>query len=290
MLIKPAESSQAQGGTCGSGGNALLSWVEGFIAQEKGTTMNATLLRQLALCVVLGMLLAWPAHGEVNVSLTITGNIDEITAIVQQLRTMGYGGGFDANDPLKLRVHSTHNVQEESVAPAPPPPAPQGAPQAPPAPPAQPAPPPPPPPEPKPVLALNNPVLSPASINPGQAVLVTVEVIDLQNAIDTLAATFGATKATVDLHDNGTNGDVAVGDGIWSARLTVPAEAAPGPYEVNIAAYNANGAPIMTLTKDQRIVPLNAKAHSPWRSEISGFRLWRRPHPRFLVLGATVSG
>ncbi|HPO17012.1 MAG TPA: hypothetical protein PLI09_26480 [Candidatus Hydrogenedentes bacterium] len=211
-------------------------------------------------CILAMAALAGPVYADVEVSLTITGNTEEILAILQQLKNMGYGG---TEDPLKLRVHSMHNVQEESMAMEGAPAAPEGAsaiegqpegaaegqPEG-----QQEA-----PPEPKPVIALNNPVAAPASVIAGQNALVTVEVIDLKNTIDTLSVSFGAGKIPVDLHDNGTNGDTAPGDGIWSAVLPIPLDAAQGPHEITISAFDANGAPIMTLTKDQRVVPLNAK-------------------------------
>ena len=227
--------------------------------------MNAMLFRSLAAVMAIGLLLAAPVSAEVNVSLTITGSMDEIMAIVQTLKNMGYGGGIDANDPLKLRVQSTHNVQPESIAQTPAAPAAPAADPAVPTPaqtsvpaPAQ-APAPAPAPEPKPVIALNNAAVKPASLSPGQPVLIMVEVIDLQNAIDTLAASLINTKVSVDLHDNGTNGDAVAGDGVWSASLTLPADLPAGPHDIGITAYDGNGTVIQTLTKDQRVVPLNAK-------------------------------
>ncbi len=216
-------------------------------------TMRA---RRVIGCILVLAALTGRAYADVEVSLTISGNTSEILAILQQLKNMGYGG---TEDPLKLRVHSLHNVQEESMAQEGLSALPEGemAPEGHPEGQAEgqvEA-----PPEPKPVIALNNPAINPVSAAPGQNLLVTVEVIDLKNAIDTLSVTFGAGKPPVDLHDNGTNGDTAPGDGLWSALLPIPAEAAQGPHELIIAAFDANGAPIMTMTKDQRVVPLNAK-------------------------------
>ena len=81
--------------------------------------MNAKRVRLLAGVLAVGLAVVAGATAEVNVSLTITGNVDEIMAIVQALKNMGYGGGFDASDPLKLRVQSTHNVQPESAVQTP---------------------------------------------------------------------------------------------------------------------------------------------------------------------------
>ncbi len=222
----------------------------------KESLMKKMRARRVIGCILAIAALTGRAYADVEVSLTISGSTSEILAILQQLKNMGYGG---TEDPLKLRVHSLHNVQDESMVKEGALSTPEGGAvadsqtegqaegqvEA--------------PPEPKPVIALNNPVVTPATAAPGQNMLVTVEVIDLKNAIDTLSVSFGAGKPPVDLHDNGTNGDTAPGDGLWSALLPIPADAAQGPHELTIAAFDANGAPIMTMTKDQRVVPLNAK-------------------------------
>lgn len=194
---------------------------------------------------LLTALLAGIAVADVQVSITLTGDLDEMLGILQQLRRMGYGGDYD-EDPLRLRVHSTHQAAEEAEMP----PAASVA-----APATEEAPPPP-----KPVIALNNPLAVPAAAPPGAAVRMTVEVVDMENAIDTLAATLNAAGVTVDMFDNGQNGDVAAGDGVWSAMLPLPGDLPLGPYEVTMLPYDANGAPILTATADQRAAHLRAVA------------------------------
>ncbi len=208
--------------------------------------MRANGVRVLAAMATAAMVLGAWAGAEVSVTLTISGDMDEILAILQLLRSMGYGGSAPEEDPLRLRVHSVHSSDEETAASSVPGEA--GAVAA-----------PEPEPEPKPVIALQNPTADPASVKAGETVVVRTEVIDQQNAIDTLAATFGKTAVTVDLHDNGEQGDATAGDGVWSGTLAVPPETRAGAHEITILAYDANGDPIMTLTADQRVTSLSAK-------------------------------
>lgn len=208
--------------------------------------MGANGVRILAVLVAASIVLGAAAGADVSVTLTISGDMDEILAILQLLRSMGYGGSAPEEDPLRLRVHSVHSSDEKAAASsvsdetgAVPAPAPE--------------------PEPKPVIALQNPAAEPASVKAGAAVVVRTEVIDQQNAIDTLAATLGKTNVTVDLHDNGEQGDTTAADGVWSGTLTVPPETRAGAYEIAILAYDGNGDPIMTLTADQRVTNLSVK-------------------------------
>lgn len=195
---------------------------------------------------LLATTLAGMAVADVQVSVTLTGDLDEMLGILRQLQRMGYGGGEYDEDPLRLRVHSTHQTQQESVMLPPDaetiPLKMEAAPE----------------PPPKPVIALNTPTVEPTAAAPGSAVWVTVQVIDMENSIDTLSATLNAADVTADLFDNGQNGDIAAGDGIWSAMLPLPPELSPGQYEVKILAFDANGAPILTLTADQRVTQLSA--------------------------------
>ncbi len=196
--------------------------------------------------VALAMIVAGTAaHGELNVTLNISGDIDEILAVLQLLSQRGFGAvEFDEDDPLKVRVHSTHDAEEEGSTFTAGPSAGETSAAGPEAP-AEPEAPP------EPLVALNNPQVTPEACRPGANLLLSVEVIDKENVIDTVAATFGTSGYTVDVYDNGLNGDTAAGDGLWSRHLTAPVDAKDGVHEINIVAYDVNGSPIMTLTKDQ---------------------------------------
>ena len=166
----------------------------------------------ILLRIVIALFLIAPgAGGEVNMALTISGYADELLAIIQHLRELGYGTGeFDGNDPLKLRMNSVESEGAEVPAPAP-----------------------------TPALVLGNPMISPATAAPGERLYLTVEALDDLHVIDTIAGRY--MDRAVDLFDNGMHGDAIAGDGIWSAEIFLPAEAIAGDYLVQIIAYDAKG-------------------------------------------------
>jgi hypothetical protein len=192
------------------------------------------------------LLIALRASAEVTVSLNISGDMDEIRTILDLLQRLELGkGSYEADDPFRLRVHSIHkngdmkmtspSVETDTAATGtlkdfvi----------------------------KPEPALALRHPAVAPAAVTPGIPALITVEVVDRKNAIDTLAATLPKIDRTVDLYDNGTHGDVKGNDGIWSVSFLLPAQTSPASYAIDIAAYDANGDPIMTIGKDQQISTL----------------------------------
>jgi len=57
---------------------------------------------------LLFLMAAGVATAEIEVSITLTGDIDELIPILVHLRNMGVGTGaaVEMEDPVKLRVHS----------------------------------------------------------------------------------------------------------------------------------------------------------------------------------------
>jgi len=54
------------------------------------------------------------------------------------------------------------------------------------------------------------------------------------------------TDFMVELRDNGEQGDEKAGDNIWTRQITVPWEADPGTYHLDISVYDKNGKEIVT--------------------------------------------
>ena len=183
----------------------------------------------LALSVALA-----PAHAEVTVSITITGNIDELIPILQKLQELGLGGATASTDPLQLNVHSVMTAEQAA----------QPVPAAPPTLPAQPA--------------FSQAAIEPAAAKPGTEVLVTATVADPARAIDTVAASIGETR--VDLFDNGTEGDATAADGIWSRKTVLPATLAAGETAITVHAYNASGEPVTVPGPNNEPTPLTTQA------------------------------
>ncbi|MBM3289503.1 MAG: hypothetical protein FJY92_05060 [Candidatus Hydrogenedentes bacterium] len=191
--------------------------------------------RGLTVCLLFALCSA-AAPAEVTVSITITGPVAELVPVLQKLQELGLGGASPAEDPLKLNVHSVITPAEAAAAPA--------APSAPPAP-TQPA--------------IESVTVEPAAAKVGDSVLITAKVADPARAVDTVAASVGSVK--VDLFDNGTQGDVTAGDGIWSRKTALPATLAAGETAIAINAYDANGETVKVPGADGQPAPVTAQAN-----------------------------
>lgn len=189
------------------------------------------------------------ARAEISVSVTINGSLEEITAVLQHLQTMGAGhAAGETGEELKLQVHSITSGELQTaqpevvwVAPGQEQPAPAAAPAS------------------APVLALQGLVVNPASAPAGASVVITAQVVDEAHVIDTMSSTFGDGGPVVDLYDNGTNGDATAGDGTWSGTLLLPADAAAGASTIRIEAFDSNGGAV-TVSGAEGTAPLAASA------------------------------
>jgi hypothetical protein len=198
---------------------------------------------RFAVAVVLAVFFfAAQAFGEMSVSVTISGPIEEIVALLQHLKNLGIGqASAPSTGPYKVTITSVATASKEPEKPA--------APQ----------PPQPPPPPPKPALALSDAKAEPAAAKVGTNILVTVKVSDPDHLVDTISATVDGMPGSTELYDNGTHGDAAAGDGTWSGTITLAPPIAPGEHAVNIAAFNTAGNPVMKKVENAPPVALTAQ-------------------------------
>lgn len=204
--------------------------------------MSASPCRFAVAFALAAFFLASHAFAEMSVSVTINGPIEEIVALLQHLKDLGIGQtSAPGQGPYKVTITSVATTSKEPEPPA--------LPQ----PPAEPQPPP------KPSLALSDAKVEPAEAKPGASILVTVKVSDPDHLIDTIAATVDGMPGSAELYDNGTHGDAAAGDGVWSGAIALVPQTAPGEHAISIAAFNAGGNPVMKTVENQPPVPLKAE-------------------------------
>ncbi|MBI5094435.1 MAG: hypothetical protein HZB26_18610 [Candidatus Hydrogenedentes bacterium] len=219
--------------------------------------MKSTANRTAAVLVAIVALFATTGFADVTVSITLSGNLDDMLPVIQHLKDMGIGAGKGpaaAGEAIKMEVHSVAPALPVPGVPTPPPPAPgvPGAPAV--VPPAAPAPPP------KPALTLGAPLVNPASPKAGVKAVITAPVIDPDHKIDSVAVLIPElNKMSVDLFDNGTHGDTTPHDGTWTAEVTLPADVAAGDYTMRAVAFNANGEAILAPGKDGTVGQLSAQ-------------------------------
>lgn len=183
----------------------------------------------LALILAITCIIGSPrAIAELEVSLTVSGEIGEIQALLSYIEQRNRAGADEGDNPLKISVHSI--AGGDAV--------PNNMPRP---------------------VTLATPQLSAEKLTPGQPALVTVAVMDDRDEVDTLAIEVVGTNLKTDLYDDGTHGDVDPGDNVWSVTLT-PMEATPaGEYELIITGYDPKGRPLTTTRRDGNEKPVQVR-------------------------------
>lgn len=191
-----------------------------------------TLAIAMALLVVPGQ-----ARAEVTVSITLSGSIEELIPIMQQLKQI-VAKGTDAKGEdgpvMKVQMHSITSPSDARFNPRPTYAVPPTAV---------------PKPAPKPALALMPPTLSPGVVAPGTSITVTTEVYDRDHRIDTMSLVIADSGLSFELYDNGTNNDKKARDGVWTTQIDLPEDIAAGSHIVKIMAYDRNGEALSIKTK-----------------------------------------
>ena len=101
--------------------------------------------------------------------------------------------------------------------------------------------------------------ITPNELKPGDSALITVEVVDRFDIVDRVTLVVNEAEGmSLDLHDDGLEGDVRADDGIWSFWVEVPLTAPPGSYDFTMTAYIDKGNVVLVRDKQGNSVPLTA--------------------------------
>lgn len=184
----------------------------------------------LASCVIFNGL-AFTDQTEITVSITLTGPVDELIPLLEQLKNMGIGEGLhtSAAEGLEVRIHSVATQEDPKTETE----------------------------KPKPITAFTGAAVKPQRVAAGKKVLITAHVNDAGRKIDTVVATLTGGKVShFDLFDNGTRGDAQAGDGIWSVLWPVHPSETGGQHSVVFHAYDANGDRLSLAKRDGKTTPM----------------------------------
>ena len=90
--------------------------------------------------------------------------------------------------------------------------------------------------------------------------IISVKVIDTEGLVAAVTATVREYPAvSLDLNDNGVQGDQVAGDDVWSSAVDVPYEAS-GKYNWDFEAFDANNEPVKIDAEKGGEEPLTAEA------------------------------
>jgi len=94
-------------------------------------------------------------------------------------------------------------------------------------------------------LALTDARIVPQKAPGGEEIVICVRVIDPQDIIAVVTATVREyPDISLDLNDDGQQGDKVAGDGVWSCAFEIPWGAPAGEYYWDFDAYDGDGTSI----------------------------------------------
>jgi len=106
---------------------------------------------------------------------------------------------------------------------------------------------------------LQDAVINPATLKPGDSAMITVNVVDKYKIVQRVVATVVEDqRMKFKLRDDGATPDVKAGDGVWSYAVKVPFMAPPGNFTLEITAYNSKGEAITVRKSGKETGPLTA--------------------------------
>ncbi|NUM56794.1 MAG: hypothetical protein HUU46_24460 [Candidatus Hydrogenedentes bacterium] len=106
---------------------------------------------------------------------------------------------------------------------------------------------------------LQDAVINPAALKPGENATITVKVVDKHKIVQRVVATVAEDqRMKFKMRDDGVAPDEKAADGIWSYSVRVPFMAPPGNFTLEITAYNAKGEAINVKKGQKEIGPLTA--------------------------------
>ncbi len=109
---------------------------------------------------------------------------------------------------------------------------------------------------------LENALITPSALKPGDTAVITVEVRDRFNVVDRVEGVILEDPTiSLKLKDDGTPPDSLAGDRVWSLRVEVPFQAPPGGFTLQLTAYRADGTPVPVDNKEGQTVPLSASVN-----------------------------
>jgi len=99
--------------------------------------------------------------------------------------------------------------------------------------------------------------MSPSQLTPGGSALITVEPRDRDGIIHRIEGRIlEDPRQELVLNDEGRDGDLVAGDGIWSLEVDVPPSALGGNYTVEFTAFRRDGTPVPIRDQAGNVSPL----------------------------------
>jgi len=104
---------------------------------------------------------------------------------------------------------------------------------------------------------LENAMLTPGDLKPGDSAVITVEVDDRLGIVGRVEGVVVEDPTIkLKLRDDGEPPDEAAGDHVWSLQVDVPFQAPSGEFALQLTAYRSDGTPVPVRSEEAGTVPL----------------------------------
>lgn len=105
--------------------------------------------------------------------------------------------------------------------------------------------------------AIHSVAIAPEVLMPGETAIITAHVQDRFGIVHRIEGVVQEDPSiTFKLKDDGVDPDKKEGDGIWTLQVDVPFNAPPGSFELDLTAYNSDGAPILIRDENGEVAPM----------------------------------
>jgi len=180
-------------------------------------------MRFLQSVVLVFMFLCSFSSFAVELSLNITGSMEEISRVLECLKQSGLGlSSSDKEiDPFRIHIYSSNDVAKEEA-------------------------------QNKISIGFTEIRTEPENPISGTPIKIMAKIVDTLNVVDTLSANLFGTSISTDLKDDGQNGDDTAGDGIWSGIFNLPPDVS-GNKTFILTAFDEKGK-IIKIKSDEGIL------------------------------------
>jgi len=104
---------------------------------------------------------------------------------------------------------------------------------------------------------LENAVISPAELKPGETAIISVNVVDRHDVVKRVEGLVQEEPSIrLKLRDDGSEPDAKAGDNVWTLQVDVPEQAPPGTFMLELMAYRSDGTPVPVRDAERRVVNL----------------------------------
>jgi len=183
-------------------------------------------MRFFLIIILVFMLLCPISSYALELTLNIKGSMEEISKVLECLKQSGLGltSQQEGMDPFRIHIYSSNEASQEET-------------------------------QNRISIGFTEIRIEPENPISGTPIKIMAKMVDTLNIVDTLSATLFGTSISIDLKDDGQNGDETAGDRIWSGIFNLPADVS-GNKTFILTAFDEKGRIIQIKSEEGILKPV----------------------------------